>query len=859
MYKGLNDNDVTKYRKEYGSNALSIKKKDSFFKLLLETLGDPIIKILIIALAFKTIVLFKNFDWYETIGILIAILLASFISTISEYGSEKAFDKLQEESSKIKAKVRRNGITKEVFIEDIVVNDIVVLESGDRVPADGVLIEGELICDESQLTGETKEIYKDKDNYKLYRGTVVTQKIGLMKVTKVGDNTYYGKISKELQEKSPESPLKTRLKVLANTISKIGYVGAALGFISHLFSIIVIGNNYDHNLIMQTVTNVNLMSNYIIESLTLAVTIIIVCVPEGLPMMITLVLSSNMKRMLKSGVLVRKLVGIETAGSLNILFFDKTGTITEGKPQVIGFIDNKLNYYNNKNEIRNQNLKDLLELSLGYNNESSFDDKGNIIGGNTTDKALLEFNGHVNKNVKILSNTPFNSKNKYSSTTVKYNNENLTLIKGAFELILSKSKYYLDNGDKKLLLNKTKIENEMTKYLEKKVRIVGIAISSTKELKDLTILGFILIKDKVRKEAKKTLEEIKNANIKTVMITGDNKKTAIAIAKEVGIITNEKDIVITSEELNKLNDNEIRKILKDLKVVARAMPMDKSKLVEIAKQENLVVGMTGDGVNDAPALKKASVGFSLGSGTEVAKEASDIIILDDNISSISKAILFGRTIFKSIRKFIIFQLSLNICALLVSIIGPLVKVETPVTVMQMLWINMIMDTLAALAFSYEPPLKEYMKEKSKPKDEKIINKYMTNEILTSGIYSSLLCILFLKLPIFSKFFRYSEDNKYLMTAFFGLFIFIGIFNSFNARTNRLNLLSNIYKNKIFLSIILFIIIVQLILIYYGGDIFRTYGLTLKELQIMILVAFSIIPIDIIRKIILRIKGIKGGV
>ena len=282
MYKGLNDNDVTKYRKEYGSNALSIKKKDSFFKLLLETLGDPIIKILIIALAFKTIVLFKNFDWYETIGILIAILLASFISTISEYGSEKAFDKLQEESSKIKAKVRRNGITKEVFIEDIVVNDIVVLESGDRVPADGVLIEGELICDESQLTGETKEIYKDKDNYKLYRGTVVTQKIGLMKVTKVGDNTYYGKISKELQEKSPESPLKTRLKVLANTISKIGYVGAALGFISHLFSIIVIGNNYDHNLIMQTVTNVNLMSNYIIESLTLAVTIIIVCVPDGL-------------------------------------------------------------------------------------------------------------------------------------------------------------------------------------------------------------------------------------------------------------------------------------------------------------------------------------------------------------------------------------------------------------------------------------------------------------------------------------------------------------------------------------------------------------------------------------------------
>lgn len=859
MYKGLNEIEVTKNRKKYGNNELYIKKKESFLKLLLETLGDPIIKILIIALAFKTIVLFKNFDWYETIGILIAIILASLISTISEYGSEKAFDKLQEKSSKIKTKVRRNNITKEVFIEEIVVNDIVILQTGDKIPADGILVKGELICDESTLTGETKEIYKDEKNNKLYRGTVVTQKLGLMKVTKVGNDTYYGKISKQLQEKSPESPLKTRLKELAKTISKIGYIGALLGFISHLFSVIVIENNYDYNQIILTILNINLMTKYLIESLTLAITIIIVCVPEGLPMMITLVLSSNMKRMLKNNVLVRKLVGIETSGSLNILFFDKTGTITEGKPKAFAFIDSKLNYYNNKNEINNKTQKDLLELSLEYNNESTFDDKGNIIGGNSTDKALLEFNNHINKEIKILSNTPFSSKNKYSCTTLIYKEKTIILVKGAFELILKNSKYYLDGSDKKLLLNKTKIEKEINKYLQNKTRVIALAITTNKTPKDLTLLGFILIKDKIRKTSKKALEEINKANIKTIMITGDNKQTAYQIAKEVGIINNKNDIILTSEELNNLEETQIIKILPNLKVVSRAMPTDKSKLVDIAQKCGLIVGMTGDGVNDAPALKKANVGFSLGSGTEVAKEASDIIILDDNISSISKAILFGRTIFKSIRKFIIFQLSLNICALIISILGPLLKVETPVTVMQMLWINMIMDTLAGLAFSYEPPLKEYMKEKPKTPKEKIINKYMINQILTTSIYSSLLCILFLKLPIFKNFFRYSNDNKYLMTAFFGLFIFIGIFTSFNARTTKINLLTNIYKNKIFILIIILIIIVQLILIYYGGDIFRTYGLTLKELQIMILLAFSVIPVDIIRKLILHIKNINTDI
>ena len=285
------------------------------------------------------------------------------------------------------------------------------------------------------------------------------------------------------------------------------------------------------------------------------------------------------------------------------------------------------------------------------------------------------------------------------------------------------------------------------------------------------------------------------------------------------------------------------------------MPQDKSRLVRLAKEKNLVVGMTGDGVNDAPALKKADVGFAMGSGTEVAKEASDIVILDDNILSIAKAISYGRTIFKSIRKFIIFQLTINLCAVSLSIIGPFIGIESPVTVMQMLWINMIMDTLAGIAFSYEAPLASYMEEKPKPKDEKIMNSYMYSEILFTGIYSSALCVFFLKSPWIGSIYRMNGTDKYLMTAFFALFIFMGIFNCFNARTPRLNLLSNLEKNKAFIIIILFIIIVQLYLIYYGGNLFRTYGLTVKELGITILIAATVIPVDWLRKLITKKKRI----
>ncbi len=851
---GLTDNEVIESRKKFGSNVINSSKKNSFIKQYISTLGDPIIRILLIALGIKTVFLIQNFDWYETVGIVIAIFLASFISTVSEYGSEKAFEKLQEESSKIKCKVLRNKKVVEVNIEDVVVGDIVLLESGDRIPADGEIIEGEIIVDESSITGEAKEIYKNIENKIIFRGTIVYSKQAKMIVTKVGDNTFYGSISKELQESQPESPLKLRLRKLAEVISKIGYIGAFLVFFSYLFSVIFIKNNFDFNLIKETITNIPLISGHILYALTLCVTVIVVAVPEGLPMMITLVLSSNVKRMLKDNVLVRKLHGIETAGSINILFSDKTGTITKGNLEVTHFLNSDLKKYDNIDKIEN-NLKEIVLISLVYNNASYYDNK--IIGGNITDRAILKFTNVKEKNkYEIIDNVPFDSKNKYSSTTIKYKNENIYLIKGAPEVILKKCEFYFDNeGNKKFLRKKVIIEDNLKKLTKEGNRIIAFA-TSLENAKNLTLVGFVLIKDEIRKEAFEGIELVKKASIQTVMVTGDNKLTALAIAKEVGLYQ-DGDLILTSDEMKNMSDEKLKEVLPKLRVVARAIPQDKSRLVRVSQELDLVVGMTGDGVNDAPALKRADVGFAFGSGTEVAKEASEVVILDNNFLSIAKAILFGRTIFKSIRKFIIFQLTVNICAVSLSIIGPFIGVDTPVTVIQMLWINMVMDTLAALAFSFEAPLKEYMCELPKKRDEPIINQYMKDEILFTGIYSTLICILFLKLPIFHQLFRNGE--QYILTAFFGLFIFISIFNSFNARTHRLNLLSNLKTNKTFIVIIAFIFVVQVLLIYFGGELFRTSGLTFLEFQIMFLLSFTVVPVDFLRKLYLRKKGIIGGV
>ena len=861
--KGLSEEEVIISRKKYGTNKITDKKQDGFFRLLLESLGDPIIKILLIALAVKVVFLFQDFDWFETLGIVIAIFLASFISSISEYGSEQAFKRLQDEAEKTKSRVLRDGKNKEISIDEVVKEDIVLLASGDKVPADGIIIEGEIEVDESILNGEAKEKEKSslKDS-KVLRGSVVVNKEAKMLVCEVGDKTIYGSLALEIQEKQPDSPLKLKLRHLAKIISRIGYIGAFLVSFSYLFSTIVINNHFNVNEIMATLTNFRELFSYILYALTLSVTIIVVAVPEGLPMMITLVLSANMKRMLKENVLVRKLVGIETAGSINLLLSDKTGTITKGKLEVTNFITGDLIRYTQHQQI-DKKLEYLVDLSMSVNNASQIDENGKIIGGNITDRALLEFCQKKYQNIKIINKIPFNSSNKYAITTIDLG-KRLSLIKGAQEKILPFCKYYYNKeGKRKVLLNKKDILKEIDNATNRGIRVLVMAINEDlKELNyfdNLTLVGLVFIKDEIRDEAKEGLKLVTEAGIQTIMITGDSKETAMAIGKEINLINNSKDLVLTSKDLGSLSDEEIASILPSIKIIARALPSDKSRLVKIAQSQNLVVGMTGDGVNDAPALKKCDVGFAMGSGTEVAKSAADIVIVDDNILSISKAILFGRTIFKSIRKFIIFQLTVNICAVAMSIIGPFIGINTPITIMQMLWINMIMDTLAGLAFSFEAPLRDYMQEAPKQKDEAIINKYMYSEILFTGLYSAILCILFLKLPIFKMLIRSGTNYKYLMTAYFALFIFVSIFNAFNARTERLNILANITKNKVFLLTFLFIVLVQIYLIYYGGNMFRTYGLTGFEFLIVILLAFTVIPVDFLRKLILKKKKVKYGV
>lgn len=862
---GLTNKEVNESRNKYGSNSIDGKNKSTFISLFIETLGDPIIKILLIALFIKVIFLFKDFDYFETIGIVVAILVASLISAVSEYGSNKAFQRMQEESSKINIKVKRNGNITEIPIDDIVVGDIVLLSSGDKVPADITIISGKLSVDESSLNGEAKEVYKEKVNdinkpmdiNKIYRGTTIYDGAASGVVTKVGMDTLYGKMAKSLVEKEEDSPLKIRLTNLAKIISRIGYVAATMIAISYLFSKIFILNNFNFAIISNI--SFNTFIGYLLEALTLAVSVLVMSVPEGLPMMITLVLSTNSKKMLKDNVLVRKMVGIETAGSLNILFTDKTGTITKGKMEVVKVLLGNLNEYNSKLEL-SDTYQRILEDSLIYNNESEYDkSSGNVIGGNITDKALLRFaSKYKDDEIKIIDRVLFNSKNKYSTSIIEKDNKKIKLIKGAHDKVLKYTSNYLDENGKVKILDKDRLNNYINNETNNGLRAIALSISESiypvDSIRRNILVGIIFIKDEIREEAVDSVKLIKNAGINIVMVTGDSLSTGVSIAKEVGIIDNEGDASITSNELNKLSNEEVKKLIPRLRVVARALPEDKKRLVTLAKELNLVTGMTGDGVNDSIALKKADVSFAMGSGTEVAKEASDIVITDDNILSISKAILYGRTIFKNIRKFIIFQLTINLAATSLALIGPFIGVPSPITVIQMLWINMVMDTLAGLAFSYEVPKKEYMMEVPKKRDESIINRYMLNEIVVSSIYLLGVSILFLKLPIIGNMF---VNKEHFMTAFFTLFIFLAVNNLFNTRTHRLNIFNHILENKPFIFIVIFIILIQGFIVYSGINIFGTTIINIKELIIIFLISISIIPVDFIRKCIL--KKLRGDI
>ena len=875
-YPGLSDNAVSESRKIYGANVVTTQEAEGFFDKLRTNLKDPIIVILIVALAVTVFLAAMGFaPWYEGLGIAFAVVMATLIATWSEYSNENEFQRLLEEASKVKVKVFRNSTLVEILIDDLVVNDLVLLQPGDTVPADGYLLTGEIELNESALTGESETVKKTgaddekhseaEEKYEMSRAALVVDGEAVMKVLEVGDKTKYGATLKELTSaETRPSPLQEKLATLGRQISRFGYVGALFIAFSFMFNHIFLeGGGWE---IYFSKPDGEIIY-HIVTAIILAIIIIVVAVPEGLPMMIAVVLSMNMHKLLKAKVLVRKLLGIETSGSLTILFTDKTGTLTQGKLTVSELLLGNAEHLQSYKEIP-ENLRETVSFALRNNTPALIDtgdpENPKIVGANPTGQALLRFLGadlDKQDDVKVKVNIPFNSAYKFSATQVE-GSQNLTMVKGAAEIVLAGCTHYLDVDGNKVELDSEKLKEEMLGLSERAMRLIGLAVSN-KDLgeenvlpSDLTLVGIFGLRDEMRKESKTAVETVRRAGIQVVMITGDAKDTAQAIAREVGILEKEQALVLTSKELGEISDEELIKILPDMRVVARALPADKNRLVKLAKSMNWVVGMTGDGVNDAPAVKNADVGFSMGDGTDMTKESSDIVILDNNFISLTNAVRYGRTLLKSIRKFLIFQLTVNVAAILVAFLGPFFGIDLPLTMTQLLWVNIVMDTLAAFAFSGEAALKRYMNEKPIPKDESLISGDMWSAILIDGIFMASISIYFLTSDFVAGLFVCDavrcpdpELNLVLLTGFFGFFVFMNNFNKFNARTEGLNLFEHITENRNFLVVVILIFFLQTSFTYFGGEVLRTVGLTLEEWFYVLAFAITIIPLDLTRKLL----------
>ncbi len=850
---GLGQREAGELLEKGGGNRLSVRKRAGFFAKLLDNLSDPILKILLAALAVNVLFLFRGEGWFETLGIALAILAASLISTLSEYSSENAFARLQAQAAQSTVRVRREGRLREIPAEELVEGDIVLLEAGEGVPADGWLRQGQLYCDQAALSGESKEARKegaplpeDEPHWDtahrqlLFRGSSVMQGQGILQVLRCGDRTLLGSMALSLQEEPRESPLKLRLGVLARSMSRLGYVAAALVAGADLFHRLVLDNGFVPSLMLAQLSHVPTLVELLLHAATLALSVIIVAVPEGLPMMITVVLSRSMGRMQKDHVMVRKLTGIETAGSLSLLFTDKTGTLTRGRLTVEGLLLGDGTLLSPAALPRQDWLWPALRESCLLNTAAQWGEKGPM-GGNATDRALLELAGRQPVEGETLRYLPFDSAKKYSAVSVSGGIFS-GYIKGAPELLLPRCGQALgETGPAALDVNA--LNTLWQAQAKQGVRVVCLCAGSTDG--SLLLLGLALIRDSLRPEAPAAVRAIQNAGVQVVMVTGDSPDTAAAIAHKAGLLRGGGQ-VLSSAQLNAMTDRQVQDVLPRLRVVARALPTDKSRLVRLAQNAGFVVGMTGDGINDAPALKLADVGFAMGSGTRVAKEAGDIIILDDNIRSIGQAILYGRTIFRSIQRFLVFQLTMNFSAVLISILGPFLGVDTPVTVIQMLWINIIMDTLAGLAYAGEPTQQRYLEEPPKPREAPVLTKAMARQIgrLTLGLAG--LCCGFLALPVFRRIFG-PEDGPFL-TAFFALFVFAGLLTAFCARAEDCHLLRGLGKNRSFLAIMGLCAGVQVLLLQIGGPLFRTVPLPPGILLRAAALAAVVVPMDVLGKV-----------
>ena len=875
-FKGLTSAEVQASKNTHGDNRLSSKEANSLLSIFIEAFQDQWILILLAALGLKIIFNFVGMifpaigeaNWYEAISLIFAILMSTGFSAVSQYRNEQKFNTLQEEASKTNAKVYRDGKLKEVLVDYIVKGDQILLQSGDKIPVDGIILEGELKVNQAVLNGESEDAKKlplgdeaEPDSsdlfteLKVFRGTVVTSGEAVMEATQIGDNTVLGSINTSLQEDSKDSPSKEKLNKLAGNIGVLGYsAGAAYSVINLVLGFIAL--NKANNL------NGGSIFLLIIETILFAVTIIIMAVPEGLPMMLALVSSMNSGRLLAQNILVRHPDTIETAGYMNILFSDKTGTITEGKLSVVDFFlaDGTLYAATGETDAPDFNtmsdsLKAEMINGIGLNNDAMVAD-GNAVGSNATDRALLDFligRSQLDFDTNtITEKQQFNSATKFASVTTK---DGKTYIKGAPEFILNDCYYYLDkDGNKQNFTDdiKARFQELSLEQANRSMRLLAILNTDGN---DKVLIGIVCIRDNVRSSIKQTVETMNRAGVQVVMVTGDRKETAVAIAKEAGIVTGENDLVLTHDELSALSDQELKQQLPHLKVVSRALPMDKKRLIEAAQDLDMVAGMTGDGVNDSPALKSADVGFSMGDGTEVAREASDIVILNNSLTSIEKAVLYGRTMSKSVSKFIIFQLTVNVTTIAMSLLSPLLGLKEPFTIIQILWINLIMDTLAALAFGEEPTLDRYMNEKPVPKKANILTGYMKSAIGVASVFITLVCLAILKnVGGIQDFITNGTGNFEMVTTFtFTVFIYAVIFNSLNTRSNGFNVFEHISENKKFSIVMISIAVVQTLIIQFGGKVFSTVPMDVQHYVVALLIAVLIIPADLIRKALTKNK------
>ena len=835
---GLSDQEVIESRNKNGINLLTPPKRPSMWKLYWEKFQDPVIRILLVAAVFSlAISVFEN-EYAETIGIFFAIFLATGIGFYFEYDANKKFDLLNAVGEEIPVTVIRNGKIREIPRKEIVVGDIVILNTGEEVPADGKLLEAvSLQVNESTLTGElmvaksTDEAHFDKEatypSDEVMRGTTITDGHGIMRVERVGDATEIGKVARQATEQSQEqTPLNIQLSRLASLIGKAGFTIAILTFI-----IFTSKDLYEY-LSVTAVTDWHQwldIARIVLKYFMMAVTLIVVAVPEGLPMSVSLSLALNMRRMLKTNNLVRKMHACETMGAITVICTDKTGTLTQNLMQVY---DAKLD----------ESRSDVIAEGISANSTAFLEEKDgkpNGVGNPTEIALLLWLNGKgkdymsLREAAKVVNQLTFSTERKYMATLVESPviGKRVLYVKGAPEIVMGKCNLPTEQIEAN--------NRQLLEYQNKAMRTLGLAYRVVSDEAEtdcatlvaeggLTFLGIFAISDPIRLDVPAAVERCQSAGISIKIVTGDTPGTATEIARQIGLWKPEdtERNRITGVEFAALTDEEALDRVLDLKVMSRARPMDKQRLVQLLQQKGAVVAVTGDGTNDAPALNHAQVGLSMGTGTSVAKEASDITLLDDSFNSIATAVMWGRSLYKNIQRFIVFQLTINVVALLSVLLGAFFGSELPLTVTQMLWVNLIMDTFAAMALASIAPSADVMNEKPRRRSDFIITPTMRNHIFGVGL--AFLVLLMGALAYFNNL--PGGMNTRHLTMFFTLFVMLQFWNLFNASVFGTN--HSVFKDanhaKGMLSVAAIILVGQIIIVTFGGKVFRTEPLSVAE-------------------------------